>query len=86
MAAGALEDEGSAAPLTVPRRLWLFVLVIGALVWGAGALATALTDNTILVPNVIMLGTFLVPACTVLLVLSLPREAHLSAETLLLGF
>ena len=86
MAAGALEDEGSAAPLTVPRRLWLFVLVIGALVWGAGALATALTDNTILVPNVIMLGTFLVPVCTVLLVLSLPREAHLSAETLLLGF
>jgi protease PrsW len=86
MAAGALEHEESAAPLTVPRRLWLFVLVIGALVWGAGALATALTDNTILVPNVIMLGTFLVPVCTVLLVLSLPREAHLSAETLLLGF
>ena len=37
MAAGALEDEGSAAPLTVPRRLWLFVLVIGALVWGCSA-------------------------------------------------
>jgi protease PrsW len=73
-------------PTTIPRRLWLVALVVGALAWLAGVVATAVTDDTILVPNVIILGTFLVPVCTVLFVLSRPREAHLRAETLMLGF
>ena len=37
-------------------------------------------------PNLILLGTFLVPVCTVLFVLARPREAHLSVEVLILGF
>lgn len=73
-------------PGRVPRLLWLAVLVGGALLWAIVAAAVALTDDTILVPNLILLGTFLVPVCTVLFVLSLPREAHLSFETLVLGF
>jgi RsiW-degrading membrane proteinase PrsW (M82 family) len=74
------------APETLPRRLWLIALVSGALLWAAVAVAITLTDNTILVPNLILLGTFLVPVCTVLFILSRPREAHLSVETLVLGF
>jgi RsiW-degrading membrane proteinase PrsW (M82 family) len=73
-------------PRTLPRRLWLWCFIAGAVVWAAVAGAIALTDNTIFVPNLILLGTFLVPICTVLWVLSRPREAHLSVETLVLGF
>ena len=78
--------EAVVAPGTLPRRLWLVTLLLGALLWAAVAVAIALTDDTVLVPNLILLGTFLVPVCTVLFVLSRPREAHLSVETLILGF
>ena len=70
----------------LPRRLWLVTLVLGVLLWAAVAAAIAVTDNTIFVPNLILLGTFLVPVCTVLFVLARPREAHLSVESLILGF
>jgi protease PrsW len=86
---GPLPDAPAAPPLepaTIPQHLWLIALVVGAVAWVAGAVATAITDDTILVPNIIILGTFLVPVCTVLFVLSRPREAHLRAETLMLGF
>ena len=73
-------------PDAVPRRLWLVALAVGVVLWIAGAASTAITEDTILVPNIIILGTFLVPVCTVLFVLGRPREAHLTAETLVLGF
>jgi protease PrsW len=73
-------------PRALPRRLWLWTFIAGALLWGAVAAAIALTDNTIFAPNLILLGTFLVPVCTVLFVLARPREAHLTVETLVLGF
>ena len=78
--------ETVVAPSALPRRLWLVALVLGALLWAAVAVAVALTDDTILVPNLILLGTFLVPVCTVLFVLARPREAHLAVEVLILGF
>jgi len=84
-----LPDPPGAPPLepaAIPRHLWLVALVVGAVAWVAAAAATALTDDTILVPNLIILGTFLVPVCTLLFVLSRPHEAHLRTETLLLGF
>ncbi len=79
-------DPGAIAPAALPRRLWLVTLLVGVLLWAAVAVAIALTDNTVLVPNLILLGTFLVPVCTILFVLGRPREAHLSVETLMLGF
>jgi len=84
-----LPDVAAAPPLepgTIPRRLWLVALVVGTVAWIAAVVATALTDDTILVPNIIILGTFLVPVCTLLFVLSRPREAHIRTETLMLGF
>ena len=74
------------APETLPRRLWLVTLVLGVVLWAAVTVAIALTDDTILVPNLILLGSFLVPVCTVLFVLGRPREAHLSVEAVILGF
>jgi RsiW-degrading membrane proteinase PrsW (M82 family) len=73
-------------PGRLPRRMWLVTLVAGALLWLAVAGAVAATNDTILVPTLILLGTFLVPVSTVLFVLSRPRLAHLSVETIVLGF
>ena len=66
---GRLPDAPATPPLVpamIPRHLWLVALVVGAVSWVAGAVATAVTDDTILVPNIIILGTCLVPVCTVL--------------------
>jgi protease PrsW len=83
------ERRGTAAVVeahTVPRRLWLVALVIGLVVLLVTAFITEITEDTILVPNVIMVGSFLVPVCTVLFVLSRPHETHLTVEVLVLGF
>lgn len=74
------------APDLLPRRLWLATLLVGTLLWAAVAVAIVLTENTILAPNLILLGTFLVPVCTVLFVLSRPRATHLSMQAVVLGF
>ena len=73
-------------PGTIPRNLWLWALAAGIVLWCSVATAVALTDDTILAPNLILLGSFLVPICTVLFVLSRPREAHLTVEMIVLGF
>jgi len=70
----------------LPRRLWLYALVIGVVVLLVAAFVTEVTEDTILVPNVIMVGSFLVPVCAVLFVLGRPRQTHLSVEVLVLGF
>jgi RsiW-degrading membrane proteinase PrsW (M82 family) len=73
-------------PARLPRRMWLVTLVVGALMWIAVAAAVAATNDTILVPTLILLGTFLVPISTVLFVLAQPRRAYLSVETIMVGF
>jgi RsiW-degrading membrane proteinase PrsW (M82 family) len=71
----------------LPRRLWLVTLVVGGVLWGAVAAAILATGNTILAPNLILLGTFLVPVCTVLFVLSRPRpDSELTVQAVVLGF
>jgi hypothetical protein len=42
-------------------RQWLRVFVVGLLLWAATVVVTFATDNTNLVPTVILLGSFLVP-------------------------
>jgi len=63
---GSAPTEPTLTPDTLPRHLWLVALLVGAAVWIVGAVVTEITDDTILVPNIIILGTFLVPVCTVL--------------------
>ena len=72
-AQGASEPVPPAPPVepaAVPRRLWL-ILVAGVVVWIA-VVITALTKDTILVPTVLILGTFLVPVGAVPFVLARP--------------
>jgi hypothetical protein len=46
---GRLPDAPAVPPLEpamIPRRLWLVALVVGAVAWVAGAVATAVTGDT----------------------------------------
>ena len=50
------------------------------------AVVTELTGDTILVPTVIVVGSFLVPTTMVAFALSRRREGHLTTEGVVLGF
>jgi protease PrsW len=67
-------------------RLWLWVLMVGAAIWLVTALVTGITDQMHLVPNVILLGSFLVPVTMVLFALARASEGHLTGQAVLLGF
>jgi protease PrsW len=70
----------------VPPRLWLLVLGAGAAIWLAAAGVTALTEDTILVPTVILVGSFFVPIAMVTFALARRREGELTVLTVALGF
>src|SRR5262245_29970073 len=82
-ARGSKDGEGR---LLRSGRLWLWVLVVGGLVWLLTAFAAGLTDVEHLVANVVLLGSFLVPVALVLFALSRTSEGHLTAESVILGF
>ena len=67
-------------------RLWLWVLIVGGLVWMLTAFVAGLTEVEHLVANVVLLGSFLVPVALVLFALSRTSEGHLTAESVILGF
>lgn len=81
-----ISASGEASPLITSKRLWWLVLLVGAAVWLLAALITGLTGDTILVPTVILLGSFLAPVSLVLFALSRSREGFLTADVVLLGF
>jgi len=68
------------------RRWWLWLLAAGTVVWAIAVAITVLTQDTILVPTVILLGSFLVPTTVVAFALSRSDASHLTVEMLLLGF
>ena len=65
---------------------WLLVLVGGAVVWIVGAVITAVTEDTILVPTLILVGSFLVPVTMVTFALTREGEDQLSEDMLILAF
>jgi RsiW-degrading membrane proteinase PrsW (M82 family) len=70
----------------VPTRVWKLLLGVGALVWIVAAVITELTDDDILVPTVIIVGSFIVPVTVAAFALSREREGYLTTEEVLLGF
>jgi RsiW-degrading membrane proteinase PrsW (M82 family) len=81
------EPTATAAPARLgSSRLWLWVLVVGAALWLVTAVVAGITDVMHLVPNVILLGSFLVPVSMVLFALSRASEGHLTAEAVIVGF
>jgi RsiW-degrading membrane proteinase PrsW (M82 family) len=65
---------------------WLVMLIGGAVVWIVGAVITAVTDDTILVPTLILVGSFLVPVTMVTFALTREGEDQLSEDMLILSF
>jgi protease PrsW len=87
--APATDDRAAAAaprPLLAQSRVWLWVLVVGSAIWLITAIATGITDVTHLIPNVILLGSFLIPVSVVLFALTRASEGHLTGQAVLLGF
>ena len=67
-------------------RLWLIILVGGALAWLLAALIVAITNDTILVPTLLIVGSFFVPVSMVALAATRPHDEGVGAEALTLGF
>ena len=70
----------------IPKRVWKLLLVVGAVVWIVAAVVTELTDDNILVPTVIIVGSFMVPVTVAAFALSRKREGYLTTEEVVLGF
>ena len=77
----------TAAPhlVVVSKRLWKLVLAGGAAVWLLAAIVTEATDDHVLVPLVIDVGSFLVPVTMAAFALS-RREGFLTIEQIALAF
>lgn len=71
---------------SLPRRFWLWLLAAGLVVWLLAVAITAVTRDTILVPTIVLVGSFLVPVTLVAFALSRRHEHRLTAEVLVLGF
>ena len=71
--------------VAVSKRLWKFVLVGGAAIWLLAAVVTEVTDDHVLVPLVVDVGSFLVPVTLVAFALS-RREPFLTLEQIALAF
>ena len=59
----------------LPTRLWKLLLAGGLVTWLIAAVVTEVTDDTILVPTVIIVGSFMVPLTSVC-----TRHSHLNAQ------
>ena len=82
--------ERTAAPhehfIELPTRLWKLLLAGGLVTWLGAAVATEVTEDTILVPTVIIIGSFMVPVTMAAFALSRHREGYLTTEEVVLGF
>ena len=67
-------------------RTWLVVLGGGVAVWLLASFITWLTRDNILVPTVILVGSFLVPVTVMVWAMSLRRADRLTPRVIFLGF
>jgi RsiW-degrading membrane proteinase PrsW (M82 family) len=70
----------------IPRTPWLQVFGWGLLLWAAATGALALTEDSILLPSVVLLGSFLVPVTAIFWFVQRRGESELDAPRLLLAF
>ncbi|MEN3310416.1 MAG: protease PrsW [Micromonosporaceae bacterium] len=71
---------------TVPGRAWRQVFVAGLLLWLATVAVTLVTRNAVLVPTLVLLGSFLVPVTFVLWAVGRWRDEHLTTELVARAF
>jgi RsiW-degrading membrane proteinase PrsW (M82 family) len=75
-------------PAATQRRnlSWLVALIAGTAMWGVSLLITEVTNDTILIPTIILLGSFVVPVTVVLYAMSRERADRIPAKVMFLGF
>jgi protease PrsW len=67
-------------------RSWLVALGLGAVVWVAAVVVTGVTKDTILVPTVILVGSFFVPVAMVVFATTRASDGAVGLEALGAGF
>ena len=72
--------------IRLPSRLWKLLFCGGLGIWLFAAVITEITGDTILVPTVIIVGSFLVPATVAAFALSRRRAGYLTTEEVVIGF
>ena len=72
--------------MSVASRSWLLVLVAGFGLWVASTLALIATEDDVLLPTVVLLGSFLVPVAVIFWFIDHDRSTALSPRRLLLAF
>jgi protease PrsW len=70
----------------LPPRLWKLLFAGGLAIWLFSAVITEITGDTILVPTVIIVGSFLVPVTIVAFALSHRPAGYLTTAEVVLGF
>jgi RsiW-degrading membrane proteinase PrsW (M82 family) len=86
-APGSARDQGDASGQLLDERwLWIWVLAAGAAIWLGTAVVTGLTDVEHLIPNIVLLGSFLVPVTLVLFALTLHGDGYLRAAHVIVAF
>src|SRR3954453_16634516 len=70
----------------LPTRLWKLLLAGGLVTWLIAAVVTEITEDNILVPTVIIVGSFMVPVTMAAFALSRRRDGYLTTEEVVLGF
>ena len=70
----------------LPTRLWKLLLAGGVVTWLIAAAVTEVTNDNILVPTVIIVGSFLIPVTMAAFALSRRRGGYLTIAEVVLGF
>ena len=70
----------------LPTRLWKLLLAGGVVIWLIAAAVTEVTNDNILVPTVIIVGSFLIPVTMAAFALSRRRGGYLTIAEVVLGF
>jgi protease PrsW len=70
----------------LPSSLWWKLLLVGAPVWLVAASITEVTGDDILLPTVLVVGSFLIPLTLVAFALSRRTAGHLTIDALAGGF
>jgi RsiW-degrading membrane proteinase PrsW (M82 family) len=86
---GVAESQASSARDRgdwLSSRPWLLILLAGVAVLIGSAVITAVTRDTILVPEMILVGSFLAPVATLAFAMTREHEGHIDSETIVLGF
>src|SRR4051794_485856 len=70
----------------LPTKLWKILLGGALITWLIAAVVTEITEDNVLVPTVIIVGSFMVPVTMAAFALSRRRDGYLTTEEVVLGF